>query len=96
MSNTFGEMLPYLLSPENQVADGGRRFSYEHDKQLHVSPFFSLDQGYRWWFTEPGDEVSVRIDVAEDGERPFWATLHGPPRGADERVARAHRSSATR
>ncbi len=77
VSNTFGEMLPYLLSPENQVADGGQRFSYEHDKKLHVSPFFSLDQGYRWWFTEPGDELSVRIDLDEDGGRPFWATLQG-------------------
>jgi DUF1365 family protein len=77
VSNTFGEVLPYLLSPENQVAGGGRRFSYEHDKRLHVSPFFSLDQGYRWWFTEPGDEVSVRIDLDEGGSRPFWATLEG-------------------
>jgi len=77
VSNTFGEMHPYLLSPENQVADGGRRFSYEHGKRLHVSPFFSLDQDYRWWFTEPGAEVNVRIDLAEGGERPFWATLHG-------------------
>ncbi len=76
VSNTFGETLPYLLSPENQV-DGGHRLSYEHEKQLHVSPFFSLDQGYRWWLSEPGDEVSVRIDLSEDGTRPFRATLHG-------------------
>ena len=76
VSNTFGERLPYLLSPDNQVPDE-RRFSYEHDKRLHVSPFFSLEQGYRWWFTEPGDEVHVRIDLSEDGGRPFHATLHG-------------------
>ena len=61
VSNTFGERLPYLLSPDNQVADE-RRFSYVHDKKLHVSPFFSLDQGYQWWFTEPGDELHVRIE----------------------------------
>ena len=83
VSNTFGERLPYLLSPENAVSDTRRvsdtavRFSYSHDKQLHVSPFFPLDQGYRWWFTEPGDEVHVRIDLSEDGGRPFHATLHG-------------------
>lgn len=76
VSNTFGERLPYLLSPDNQVPDE-RRFSYEHGKRLHVSPFFSLEQGYRWWFTEPGDEVHVRIDLSEDGGRPFQATLHG-------------------
>jgi DUF1365 family protein len=77
VSNTFGERLPYLLSPQNQVVAGGRRFAYEHDKRLHVSPFFSLDQGYRWWFAEPGEDVSVRIDLDENGGRPFWATLHG-------------------
>ena len=76
VSNTFGERLPYLLSPDNQVPDE-RRFSYEHGKRLHVSPFFSLEQGYRWWFTEPGDEVHVRIDLSEDGGRPFHATLQG-------------------
>jgi DUF1365 family protein len=76
VSNTFGERLPYLLSPDNQLPHD-LRFSYEHGKRLHVSPFFSLDQKYRWWFTEPGDEVHVRVDLAEDGGRPFHATLHG-------------------
>jgi DUF1365 family protein len=76
VNNTFGERLPYLLSPANQVP-GGRRLSYAHDKRLHVSPFFSLDQAYRWWFTEPGEEVHVRIDLAENGARPFYATLYG-------------------
>ncbi len=85
VSNTFGERLPYLLSPDNAVSvsdtrtvsDTEVRFSYEHDKQLHVSPFFPLDQSYRWWFSEPGDELHVRIDVCEDGARPFHATLQG-------------------
>jgi DUF1365 family protein len=72
-SNTFGEKLPYVLERE----DGTGRFTASHEKRLHVSPFFPLDQEYRWWFTEPGDQVSVRIDLSEDGRRPFWATLQG-------------------
>jgi DUF1365 family protein len=76
VSNTFGERLPYLLSRDNRV-EGERRLSYRHEKQLHVSPFFGLDQTYQWWFSEPGETVSVRIDVLEDGARPFLATLTG-------------------
>ena len=72
-SNTFGEKLPYVLERES----GTGRFTASHEKKLHVSPFFPLDQEYRWWFSEPGDELSVRIDLSEGGERPFWATLQG-------------------
>ena len=36
LNNTFGERLPELLR--------GGSLRYEHDKRLHVSPFFGLDQ----------------------------------------------------
>ena len=36
LNNTFGERLPELLH--------GPALEYEHDKRLHVSPFFGLDQ----------------------------------------------------
>ena len=79
VSNTFGERLPYLLSPANQERDE-RRLSYRHDKKLHVSPFFGLDQSYQWWFSEPGEQLDVRIDLSEGGSRPFFATLTGQRR----------------
>jgi len=79
VSNTFGERLPYLLSPENRDT-GERRLSYRHDKKLHVSPFFGLEQSYQWWFSEPGDRLDVRIDLSEGGARPFFATLTGTRR----------------
>ena len=79
VSNTFGERLPYLLSPENRDA-GERRLSYRHDKKLHVSPFFGLEQSYQWWFSEPGERLDVRIDLSEGGARPFFATLTGTRR----------------
>ncbi len=79
VSNTFGERLPYLLSPENQET-GERRLSYRHDKKLHVSPFLGLDQSYQWWFSEPGGQLDVRIDVTEGNTKPFLATLTGQRR----------------
>jgi DUF1365 family protein len=74
VSNTFGERLPYVLLP----AAGGERAGrvvFETDKLLHVSPFMPMDQTYTWWFSEPGDTLSVRMDVHEVGSRDFHATL---------------------
>ena len=76
VSNTFGERLPYLLSPAN-AAPSGKNRSYLADKRLHVSPFFSLDQAYQFFFSEPEEQIYARIDVLENGARPFQAALVG-------------------
>ena len=44
---------------------------------MHVSPFFGMDQTYRFSFTEPGERVHAGVGIIEDGERPFWAELTG-------------------
>ena len=80
-SNTFGERLPELLD--------GDSLRYEHEKRLHVSPFFGLDQSYEYAFSEPGDEVWARIHVREDGRSPLTRRPARPPARADERDARA-------
>ena len=74
VNNTFGERLPYLLpvdAPEAPV------LRIRHEKRLHVSPFFGLDQEYCWQFTPLGEELRIRIEVWEDGRRPFVAVLAG-------------------
>jgi DUF1365 family protein len=74
VNNTFGERLPYVLLPADG-ADAGGRNVFETDKLLHVSPFMPMDQAYTWWFSEPGEKLSVRMDVHEEGSRDFHATL---------------------
>ncbi|HSS80886.1 MAG TPA: DUF1365 domain-containing protein [Gaiellaceae bacterium] len=69
LNNTFGERLPELLR--------GPSLEYEHEKHLHVSPFFGLDGAYEYAFSEPEDEVFARIHVRENGDRPLTAVLHG-------------------
>jgi DUF1365 family protein len=69
LNNTFGERLPELLH--------GPSLEYEHDKRLHVSPFFGLDQSYAYAFSEPEDEVWARVHVRENGHVPLSAVLHG-------------------
>lgn len=69
LNNTFGERLPELLP--------GDSLRYEHEKRLHVSPFFGLDYTYRYAFSEPQERVFARIDVLKDGRRPLVAVLEG-------------------
>lgn len=74
VSNTFGERLPYVLVPATASREGDRHV-WETEKRIHVSPFMSMDQRYTWWFSEPGEQVAVRIDVHEEGMPDFVATL---------------------
>jgi cyclopropane-fatty-acyl-phospholipid synthase len=76
VGNTFGERHAYLLTAANQVADGPRRV-YEQAKRMHVSPFFGMDQTYRFSLTEPGERVHAGVGIIEGGARPFWAELSG-------------------
>lgn len=89
VSNTFGERHPYLLTAENRVGQGARDV-YEHRKRMHVSPFFGMDQTYRFSFTEPGERIHAGVGIVEGGERPFWAELTGVRRPlTNARLARA-------
>ncbi|HEX2292711.1 MAG TPA: DUF1365 domain-containing protein, partial [Gaiellaceae bacterium] len=70
LNNTFGERLPEVLH--------GPELRYEHEKRLHVSPFFGVDGSYEYAFSQPGDEVWARIHVRDsEGARPLTAVLHG-------------------
>ena len=81
LSNTFGERLPELLR--------GGSLRYEHDKRLHVSPFFGLDQRYRYAFSQPGESVYARIEVLEREGLPLQAVLAGKRRALTNRTLAA-------
>jgi len=85
VSNTFGERLPYLLGDEQRIAPLADEHAFRHDKRMHVSPFFPLDQDYVFRMGELGDTLTIRMDVLQDGERPFWAQLTGTRRDMTDR-----------
>ncbi len=90
VSNTFGERLPYLLTDDQRIAPLKDEHAFRHDKRMHVSPFFPMDQEYVFRMGEPGDTVDIRMDVLQDGERPFWAQLTGTRHAmTDGQLARA-------
>jgi len=58
----------YVIDRRRDPAPGPVTF----DKALHVSPFFPMDLAYRFEETEPGERVSMRLDVlAARGEGPM-------------------------
>lgn len=80
VSNTFGEMLPYLLTDACRIESSPGSHAYRAAKRLHVSPFFRLEQEYRFSFSEPGIRLHARVDVWEDGVRRFGSVLAGTAR----------------
>ncbi|SFI08366.1 DUF1365 domain-containing protein [Planctomicrobium piriforme] len=47
----------------------------EHPKELHVSPFFDMDMGYRWQLRTPGAQLAVHLENIRNGVQLFDATL---------------------
>ena len=76
VANTFGERRPYLLGDHNLVSNGTSR-TWTQAKELHVSPFFGMEQRYEFVLTEPGERISARVDLFEGDERVFLATQTG-------------------
>jgi DUF1365 family protein len=79
VSNTFGEMHPYLLTDERRVADPGG-LAYVHPKEFHVSPFMGLDADYRFRFSPPAERLFARVDEHDATGRFFSSTLAGTER----------------
>ena len=88
LSNTFGERLPEVLR--------GPGPHYEHDKRLHVSPFFGLDQSYECAFSQPGDERLGAHPRPRERRAAADGRAARTPARADERARSRARSLATR
>lgn len=71
ITNTpWGERHAYALrSSDGQGAHGA------FAKEFHVSPFFDLDQEYRWSLEAPGDGLLVHMENHEADRRVFDAGL---------------------
>ncbi|MCX7110397.1 MAG: DUF1365 domain-containing protein [Proteobacteria bacterium] len=75
ITNTpWNERHSYVLG---QSADEGseRHHRYRFDKDFHVSPFFPMDIAYDWRFGEPGEKLTVHMQLLRDNAKIFDATL---------------------
>lgn len=58
------------------VIDADRNGAFAaFEKVFHVSPFFGMDQSYRWAFTLPGETLTVSMVNVEQGREVFSASL---------------------
>lgn len=74
VNNTFGETRNYWLSGRNHIADGRPR-TYEFAKAFHVSPFIGPDCTYRFSFNDPGEALTMHVDVSQQEDPLFDSTL---------------------
>ncbi|MDE2294201.1 MAG: DUF1365 domain-containing protein [Gammaproteobacteria bacterium] len=75
ITNTpWRERHAYVL-PLDAARSDGPFWCWAFPKTFHVSPFIGMERDYRWRFTEPGDELRVRMTVLNAGTREFAATL---------------------
>lgn len=64
-------------SPEAADAPAGRVKGSRHRfrKDFHVSPFFPMEQEYRWFLGDPGERLVVHMENHEGGVKVFDATM---------------------
>ena len=75
ITNTpWKERHAYVL-PAATAERRGRALHWRFDKAFHVSPFLPMQRRYDWTFTIPDDGLQVHMDVCDEGEREFDATL---------------------
>ncbi len=53
----------------------GKVFTARHAKELHVSPFMTMDLDYRFRITAPGRRLALGIRCLQAGQRTFAASL---------------------
>ncbi len=84
--NTYGERHCYLLRPQPvRDADSGHDDpgeTYEAAKEFYVSPFFPVTGSYRMRLPVPREHLRLTVHLAQEGARPFTATVRGERRPA--------------
>lgn len=83
VTNTFGEVKPYLLGPACR-RDGV--FHLRVPKHFYVSPFSDVDVAFYFRLRPADDRLSVRIDDHEGGARTLASALVGRARPLRDRT----------
>lgn len=77
VTNTFGEVKPYLLE-RGHWADGA--FRMRVPKHFYVSPFSDVDVEFEFVLRPAGKKLAVQIDDHVDGKRTLTSVLTGRSR----------------
>ncbi len=70
VKNTFGDQVGYLMPVQGEGVIRQRAA-----KQMHVSPFFDMQGGYRFALTAPGEKLMVSIQYGAAKQKRMTATM---------------------
>ena len=75
VNNTpWGEQHCYVL-PAGTSSRTGPTLRFQPDKEMHVSPFMSMDVDYDWSFLPPAERLHIYMANNSDGARVFDAAM---------------------
>jgi len=75
ITNTpWHERHAYVLAAQ-RARPAGAALQWTFDKAFHVSPFIPMDRTYQWRLSNPGQTLSVHMNVMRAGELEFDAAL---------------------
>lgn len=75
VNNTFNEKHLYVLHQPERLSSGELTFTAQ--KCFHVSPFFDREGTYRFFFSPPGEHITIRIMLEKEGKKALVAVLSG-------------------
>jgi DUF1365 family protein len=73
VNSTFGERKNYWLGPQNRLP--GKALGFHAAKEMHVSPFMSMNLEYEFAFNSPGERLVAHMNTLDAGASFFDATL---------------------
>ena len=75
ITNTpWDERFSYVLDVR-QVEPQGKSYTFDFQKDFHVSPFLDMHYRYRWTFTDPSEHLVVHMKNLDGDHVDFDATL---------------------
>jgi len=77
VNNTpWGEQHIYVIPAQGSDLENQKRVVIDRlKKQFHVSPFMPMDMEYRMLFTVPGQQLGVKMQNFQKGERKFDVSM---------------------
>jgi uncharacterized protein len=71
----WNERYCYVLDTLKCPSQIGDNWLFEFDKAFHVSPFMPMDMHYQWRFALHKDNLTIHMELQQNNERCFDATL---------------------
>lgn len=85
ITNTpWGERYCYLL--DTKTSPQQSHYSFEFNKEFHVSPFMPMDCHYHWYFRLRPENVTIHMALRHDHQHYFDATLKLKPQQLNDKT----------